>query len=215
MPGRRRPRETGPAGPAGRAGAAAGTAGLPRYADRPAQPARLRGARGGGDRAGTSLSRAIPGIDHFKWLNEERSRAVGDAALRRIAQVAGAVRGPDDFLARLRGEAFVSLLPGFAVDAALARRWCLREAVARLDPSDVARAAGNAWHRFGGGRCRAIPGSPDGGGRHGALPRQECRPQPGRTRRPPSLSGVPGRGPGLRGAGNPPTMCALPACSCT
>lgn len=105
------------------------------------------------------MSRAIPGIDHFKRLNEERSRAVGDAALRRIAQVAGAVRGPDDFLARLRGEVFMPLLPGFAVAAALARRWCLREAVARPDPSDVARAAGNAWHRLGGGRCRAIPGA--------------------------------------------------------
>ncbi len=69
------------------------------------------------------MSRAIPGIDHFKRLNEERFRAVGDAALRRIAQVAGAVRGPDDFLARLGGEAFVPLLPLWRGAGACARRW--------------------------------------------------------------------------------------------
>ncbi|WP_152984167.1 MULTISPECIES: hypothetical protein [Stenotrophomonas] len=96
------------------------------------------------------MSRAIPGIDHFKRLNEERSRAFGDAPHR-----AGGGSG----MPARRFPCPPALGGVRAVAAALARRWCLREAVARPDPSDVARAAGNAWHRLGGGRCRAIPGA--------------------------------------------------------
>ena len=44
-------------------------------------------------------------------------------AMRRIAQVAGAVCRPDGFLARLRGEAFVPLLPLWRGAGACARRW--------------------------------------------------------------------------------------------
>ncbi len=43
--------------------------------------------------------------------------------MRRIAQVAGAVCRPDDFLARLHGEAFVPLLPLWRGAGACARRW--------------------------------------------------------------------------------------------
>lgn len=90
-------------------------------------------------RAGAPLSLAILDIDHFKRVNDERSHAVGDAVLRRFAQVAGTVCRSDDLLARVGGEEFVLLLPGLALDAALGLCGRMREAVVESDLSDVAR----------------------------------------------------------------------------
>jgi len=90
-------------------------------------------------RAGAPLSLAILDIDHFKRVNDGRSHAVGDAVLRRFAQVVGAVCRSGDFLARLGGEEFVLLLPGLALDAALPLCERMRDAVERSDLADVAQ----------------------------------------------------------------------------
>jgi diguanylate cyclase (GGDEF)-like protein len=51
-------------------------------------------------------------IDHFKWLNDDHGHAVGDEALRLVAQIIQrSVRG-SDLAARYGGEEFVVLLPG-------------------------------------------------------------------------------------------------------
>ncbi len=89
--------------------------------------------------AGAPLSLALLDIDHFKRINDERSHAVGDAVLRRFAQVVGTVCRSGDFLARLGGEEFVLLLPGLALEAAGPLCERMREAVERSDLADVAQ----------------------------------------------------------------------------
>jgi diguanylate cyclase (GGDEF)-like protein len=59
-------------------------------------------------------------IDRFKAFNDNHGHPAGDAALKRVVGAArGALRGPDDEIARVGGEEFVILLPG--ADATHAR----------------------------------------------------------------------------------------------
>lgn len=59
-------------------------------------------------------------IDHFKAFNDCHAHPAGDAALKRVVGAArGALRGPDDEIARVGGEEFVIMLPG--ADAARTR----------------------------------------------------------------------------------------------
>ena len=88
---------------------------------------------------GAALSLAVLDIDHFKRVNDERSHAVGDAVLRRFAQVAGEACRPGDFIARHGGEEFVLLLPGLPLEAALALCERLRAAVQASDLIEVAQ----------------------------------------------------------------------------
>lgn len=59
-------------------------------------------------------------IDRFKEFNDCHGHPAGDAALKRVVGAArGALRGPDDEIARVGGEEFVIVLPG--ADAARTR----------------------------------------------------------------------------------------------
>lgn len=90
-------------------------------------------------REGVPLSLALLDIDHFKRINDERSHAIGDAVLRRFAEVAGAACRPGDFMARHGGEEFVLLLPGLSLEAALSLCERLRVALAGSDLAEVAQ----------------------------------------------------------------------------
>ncbi len=61
---------------------------------------------------GVPLGLSMIDIDHFKRFNDHYGHIEGDRCLRAVAQaLAGHLRGPDDFVARLGGEEFVILTP--------------------------------------------------------------------------------------------------------
>jgi two-component system, cell cycle response regulator len=56
-------------------------------------------------------------IDHFKHVNDNHGHAVGDAALRRFADVVRALLPPTHLFGRLGGEEFALLAPRCSLDA--------------------------------------------------------------------------------------------------
>jgi len=97
------------------------------------------------DRLDTQLAQAQAGaeggallfidLDHFKYVNDARGHATGDALLRQAAQrLSGLMRG-EDMVARIGGDEFVVLLAGLGPDeatvaaAALARAQQIRAAL--------------------------------------------------------------------------------------
>ncbi|MCF4124277.1 GGDEF domain-containing protein [Methylobacterium sp. SyP6R] len=79
-------------------------------------------------------------LDHFKAINDRHGHAAGDAVLRLFADTARRAAGPDALVARLGGEEFAALLPGF--DLVAARQ--VGEGIAR-------RFAASSVHRDGPG----------------------------------------------------------------
>ena len=63
------------------------------------------------DRGGSSLALLLLDIDHFKLLNDTYGHAIGDAVLKKIADVLHETLRKGDVLARYGGEEFVALLP--------------------------------------------------------------------------------------------------------
>ena len=63
------------------------------------------------DRGASSLALLLLDIDHFKVLNDTYGHALGDAVLKKIADVLGETLRKGDVLARYGGEEFVVLLP--------------------------------------------------------------------------------------------------------
>ena len=83
-------------------------------------------------RYGRRLSLIIVDIDHFKKTNDTYGHAIGDGALRAVAQICQRTVRNVDILARIGGEEFAVLLP----ETALERSWLVAERL-RLN---VARA---------------------------------------------------------------------------
>lgn len=77
-------------------------------------------------------------LDHFKLLNDTHGHAIGDAALRVVAEVAGREVREGDLLARLGGEEFVVVAPG--TDRAKAEQ--LAERLRHRLPDALASAVG-------------------------------------------------------------------------
>jgi diguanylate cyclase (GGDEF)-like protein len=82
-------------------------------------------------RHGRPLAVAIADLDNFKMVNDRHSHAVGDAALRAVAQLLASQVRHTDLVARFGGEEFVLVL--VETDADAAQRVCekLRAAVER------------------------------------------------------------------------------------
>ncbi len=96
-------------------------------------------------------------LDHFKAINDRHGHAAGDAVLRLFADTARRAAGPDALVARLGGEEFAALLPGF--DLAAARQ--VGEGIAQ-------RFAAASRHRDGPGIPATVSVGLAAGG--GALP---------------------------------------------
>ncbi|SDR49164.1 diguanylate cyclase (GGDEF) domain-containing protein [Paraburkholderia tuberum] len=57
-------------------------------------------------------------LDHFKRINDHFGHKTGDEVLRSFAETVRAVTGTDAILARIGGEEFAALLPGYDSDRA-------------------------------------------------------------------------------------------------
>jgi two-component system, cell cycle response regulator len=77
----------------------------------------------------TYLSVAILDLDHFKTVNDELSHDTGDEVLRRLAPLLESGASEDGFAARLGGEEFLVVLPGFDSEQAARRCETLRRVV--------------------------------------------------------------------------------------
>jgi diguanylate cyclase (GGDEF)-like protein len=65
-----------------------------------------------------TLSIALVDLDHFKLVNDRHGHAVGDEALRAVAQELTSAVRTDDRVLRLGGEEFLLALPGASLQAA-------------------------------------------------------------------------------------------------
>lgn len=122
-------------------------------------------------------------VDRFKAFNDAYGHPAGDAALRRVVGAArGALRGPDDQLARVGGEEFLILIPG--ADAAQAREVAERVRAAVHDAGIPHRDAPHGVLTVSLGLAVVAAGSDaadiDGvrARRRGAVPRQARGPGP-------------------------------------
>ncbi len=96
----------------------------------------------------TYLSVAILDLDHFKAVNDQLSHDTGDEVLRRLAPLLQSGAAEDGFAARLGGEEFLVVLPGFDAEQAARRCETLRRVVREHAWRDARRRpAGHGEHR--------------------------------------------------------------------
>ncbi|WP_028044933.1 diguanylate cyclase domain-containing protein [Cellulomonas sp. URHE0023] len=120
---------------------------------------RLASAVGHATSSGQPLSMVLVDVDHFKAVNDEHGHSVGDRLLAQIGRVLEASAGPDETAARLGGEEFVLLLPGYAADDAARRADDLRARCARIT---LPTATGTVGATVSAGVATLAPGwSPD------------------------------------------------------
>lgn len=87
---------------------------------------------------GGAFSMLALDIDHFKRINDAHGHAAGDVVLRRVAQTCRAVLKGSGTIGRTGGEEFLVVLPGSGAEKAASVAERLREAVERIDCSDIA-----------------------------------------------------------------------------
>ena len=76
------------------------------------------------------LQLAVLDIDNFKTVNDTYGHAVGDIALKVVAERIYSFLGSDDFAARYGGEEFVVILTGGTIEDARAKVEHIRESIA-------------------------------------------------------------------------------------
>lgn len=87
---------------------------------------------------GAEISLAILDLDYFKSVNDRYSHAVGDAVLRRTAELLAARSTPDLQVFRLGGEEFALIFPRHGLDYAATRCEAIRSDIAALNWRDLA-----------------------------------------------------------------------------
>jgi len=85
------------------------------------------------ERQGNYLSVIVADLDHFKLVNDRYGHSTGDQVLVLAAAVLGDQLRPFDLAARYGGEEFILLLPGIAVDGAMAIAERKRREIAEID----------------------------------------------------------------------------------
>ena len=95
---------------------------LTSLANRRAMLERLQQVAGAMGKDGPGFAVAMIDIDNFKRVNDSFGHAVGDAALRVLADTLASMRHEHDFAARWGGEEFLLLIMG--TDAAAVRAYC-------------------------------------------------------------------------------------------
>lgn len=83
-------------------------------------------------RNGAPVSMLLWDLDHFKSINDRYGHRVGDAVLREVARCLKRQLRVEDFVARIGGEEFATLLVGARLEVAVQRAEQLRESVAAL-----------------------------------------------------------------------------------
>jgi len=83
-------------------------------------------------RSGAPVSVLLWDLDHFKTINDRFGHRIGDGVLREVARCLARELRVEDFIARIGGEEFATLLIGCSLDNALKRAEQLRAAVAAL-----------------------------------------------------------------------------------
>lgn len=86
---------------------------------------------------GSRFCLAIADLDNFKAINDDYSHLVGDAVLKRVADLLSGL-GEQMRAFRLGGEEFALLFPGLDVQAATAVAEAVRSAFERMDWNDLA-----------------------------------------------------------------------------
>ncbi len=82
----------------------------------------LEGGIGAGTHSGRGLALLVLDVDHFKQINDAYGHSIGDRCLTGFAgQMKHVFAGKHEICARLGGEEFAVLLPGYDETAALAR----------------------------------------------------------------------------------------------
>lgn len=85
--------------------------------------------------AGKPCGLLIADLDLFKSINDQHGHLVGDEVLRAVAGELRHAMPPQAQLGRLGGEEFIVLLPGSAIDEAMAVAERARQSIAALDAS--------------------------------------------------------------------------------
>ncbi len=106
-------------------------------------------------RSGGSIAIALVDLDHFKEVNDQYGHAVGDEALKHVAQQLKVQARAGDFVARMGGEEFVVLMQASSVAHAQAGAERLRAGLAALPfaapdgPRALTASVGVALHHSG------------------------------------------------------------------
>jgi diguanylate cyclase (GGDEF)-like protein len=89
-------------------------------------------------------------VDHFKLFNDRYGHVEGDNCLRGVAEVLAAMAsGEADFAARYGGEEFALLLPGVAMETAVATAGRLRRRIEKLGIAHTETPAGTVTISIG------------------------------------------------------------------
>ena len=98
---------------------------------------------------------ALIDVDHFKQVNDNYSHQVGDAVLRRIAQILKSHVREDDMAARLAGDEFVIVFKN--AELRVAQQVCARIAAA-VRAFDWSSIAAGLQSSISVGVAAAVPG---------------------------------------------------------